>query len=215
MQGHKGSVEDIQFSPVQEQVLASCSSDMTVKLWDLRATQMKPQISFVAHDCDVNVISWNTQAKYLLASGDDKGEFRIWDLRQLGSQMGSKKAEIDSITRIHWHTDAITSLQFEPREESVLAVTSADNKMTLWDFSVEVDEDDENNKMNEELDMEIPPQMMFLHQGQMNMKELRFHPQIANLIFTTAEDSFNLFRPNLEPVDEEIDDENQAMSAAA
>jgi len=40
-------------------------------------------MSFVAHDCDVNVISWNSasSARYLLASGDDKGEFRIWDLR--------------------------------------------------------------------------------------------------------------------------------------
>ena len=46
----------------------------------------------------------------------------------------------DSITRIRWHTQAITSLQFEPGEESVLAVASADNKLTLWDFSVEVDE---------------------------------------------------------------------------
>jgi len=44
----------------------------------------------LAHDCDVNVISWNTQIKFLLASGDDKGEFRIWDLRMLmkGNQNG-------------------------------------------------------------------------------------------------------------------------------
>jgi ribosome assembly protein RRB1 len=47
---------------------------------------------------------------------------------------------MESITRIRWHTQAITSLSFEPREESVLAVTSADDKLTLWDFSVEVDE---------------------------------------------------------------------------
>jgi len=42
LQGHKKSVEDVQFSPSQDQVLASCSVDQTVKLWDLRATQMKP-----------------------------------------------------------------------------------------------------------------------------------------------------------------------------
>lgn len=62
--------------------------------------------------------------------------------------------------------------------------------------------------------MDIPPQLMFLHQGQKNMKELRFHPQFGTLIVTTAEDSFNLFRPNLEPeedaqMDSTIDDPNE------
>ena len=35
------------------------------------------------------------------------------------------------------------------------------------------------------------------------MKELRFHPQYRTLIFSTAADSFNIFRPNLEPDEEE------------
>jgi ribosome assembly protein RRB1 len=43
---------------------------------------------------------------------------------------------------------------------------------------------------------------MFLHQGQDNMKELRFHPYFKEMIVTTAEDSFNIFKPNLEPDDE-------------
>jgi hypothetical protein len=34
------------------------------------------------------------------------------------------------------------------------------------------------------------------------MKELRFHPQFGTLLVTTAEDSFNVFRPNLEPDEE-------------
>ena len=34
------------------------------------------------------------------------------------------------------------------------------------------------------------------------MKELRFHPQYQEIIATTAADSFNIFRPNLDPEDE-------------
>ena len=179
-------------------------------------------MSFKASDCDINVISWNSaeQTRFLLASGDDKGEIRVWDLRMLQPFMNVKRADIEPITQIHWHEDAITSIQFEPREESVLAVTSADNKMTLWDFSVEIDEADQASQLNEELEMQIPPQMMFLHQGQKNIKELRFHPQYACTMVTTAQDSFNVFRPNLEPVESpnpEEDDgqvtDNVAMSS--
>lgn len=47
---------------------------------------------------------------------------------------------------------------------------------------------------------------MFLHQGQSNIKELRFHPYYKEMILTTAEDSYNIFRPNLEP-DEEDEEE--------
>ena len=65
--------------------------------------------------------------------------------------------------------------------------------------------------------MEIPPQMMFLHQGQDNMKELRFHPQFGTLLASTAEDSFNVFRPNLDPVeegaDEQVEDEEMASGS--
>ena len=52
----------------------------------------------------------------------------------------SNKQTIEPITSIRWHTQAITSIAFEPREESVIAVASADNKLTLWDFSV-IEED--------------------------------------------------------------------------
>lgn len=140
-------------------MLATCSVDQTIKLWDLRATQQKCQVTWKAHDCDVNVMSWNSHTKFLLASGDDKGEFKIWDLRMINPNESKKMQEVEAITKIRWHTQAITSIQFEPREDSVLAVCSADNKMTLWDFSVDINDPEylESIKDLKANGMEIPP----------------------------------------------------------
>lgn len=45
------------------------------------------------------------------------------------------------------------------------------------------------------------------------MKELRFHPYYKEMILTTAEDSYNIFRPNLEPEEDDyLEDSNISQS---
>ena len=52
----------------------------------------------------------------------------------------------------------------------------------------------ESGKMIEGAE-DIPPQMLFCHQGQRDVKELHFHPQVPGLIISTASDGFNLWKP--------------------
>jgi ribosome assembly protein RRB1 len=82
--GHTQPVEDIQWSPSESTVFASCSSDKSVRVWDVRAKGRKSAAQIVrAHDSDVNVMSWNRGTSYLLATGGDEGGIKIWDLRNL------------------------------------------------------------------------------------------------------------------------------------
>ena len=91
-QGHTQSIEDLQWSPTEASVFASCSVDHTIRIWDTRE-RSRSMLNVNASDTDVNVLSWNKMTSYILASGDDKGILRVWDLRNFAD--GSHVANFD------------------------------------------------------------------------------------------------------------------------
>ncbi|EIW66795.1 hypothetical protein TREMEDRAFT_65197 [Tremella mesenterica DSM 1558] len=184
--GHENSVEDIQWSPNEMGVFASCSADKTVKMWDVRQ-RSKPALSVMAHDEDVNVISWNKEVDYLLVSGGDEGGIKVWDLRMF-------KQQPSPVAHFTWHTAPITSVEWDPNDSSVFAASGADDQLTLWDLSVEQDDDEVPISSQDGQNLSIPPQLLFVHQGQRDVKELHWHPQIPGVVISTASDSFNVFR---------------------
>jgi ribosome assembly protein RRB1 len=81
---HTSSVEDLQWSPSEPTVFASCSADHSVQIWDVRSKGRKSVAGVSeAHESDVNVISWNKATSYLLLSGGDEGGIKVWDLRSV------------------------------------------------------------------------------------------------------------------------------------
>ncbi|KAK9075954.1 hypothetical protein SSX86_004284 [Deinandra increscens subsp. villosa] len=191
--GHTASVEDLQWSPTEPFVFASSSVDKTIAIWDTR-TGKSPATSIKAHETDVNVISWNRLASCMLASGSDDGAFSIRDLRML--------KEGDSVVaHFQYHKHPITSIEWSPHEASTLAVSSSDNQLTIWDLSLERDEEEEAEfkaKTQEEVHAptDLPPQLLFVHQGQKDLKELHWHTQIPGMLISTAADGFNILMPS-------------------
>jgi ribosome assembly protein RRB1 len=185
--GHTSSVEDLQWSPTEATVFSSASADKTVKIWDTRG-KTGPQISVNAHDDDINVLSWNHNVNYLLATGCDDGSFKVWDLRII--------RQAQPLANFRFHRGPITSIEWAPHDESMITLSSADNQVSIWDLSVESDDPDVSSNVTPGLE-DYPPQLMFIHQGQENIKEIHHHPQIPGLILSTAEDSFNVFKPSI------------------
>ncbi|XP_031107406.1 glutamate-rich WD repeat-containing protein 1 [Ipomoea triloba] len=191
--GHIASVEDLQWSPTEPSVFASCSVDKNIAIWDIRIGK-SPAASIKAHNADVNVISWNRLASCMLASGSDDGTFSIRDLRLL-------KEGDAVVAHFEYHKHPITSIEWSPHEASTLAVTSSDNQLTIWDLSLERDEEEEAEfkaKTKEQVNAptDLPPQLLFVHQGQKDLKELHWNSQIPGMIISTAADGFNILMPS-------------------
>eukprot|EP00472_Partenskyella_glossopodia_P005535 CAMPEP_0197524226 /NCGR_PEP_ID=MMETSP1318-20131121/8953_1 /TAXON_ID=552666 /ORGANISM="Partenskyella glossopodia, Strain RCC365" /LENGTH=438 /DNA_ID=CAMNT_0043077125 /DNA_START=168 /DNA_END=1484 /DNA_ORIENTATION=+ len=203
---HPASVEDIQWSPSEPNVFATACCDGKVRIWDVRSPG-RPKIVIDAHDTDVNVLAWNKlkSSTHLLATGADDGSFKVWDLRDLSSSK--------PIVDCRFHKASITSVDWHPTDESVLMVSSADHQLTIWDFSLERDEEEEelqskiqkknknkkgknykNNKGQANVE-EYPVSLYFLHQGQKDLKEAKFHSDLPGMVVATSETGFNVFRP--------------------
>lgn len=192
--GHRGSVEDIQWSPMEGTVFASCGVDKSIKFWDTR-NYRKPQINIQdAHSADVNVISWNKIEGHLLVSGGDDGLIKVWDLRNLkqdSNESGAPSAEFKQ------HQKPITAVQWHPNDASMLTASSEDGTISIWDLAVERDAEEE---LREGVVLsgsdQYPPQLLFIHMGQKNTKEVMWHPSFTSLLVSTAEDGINVFKPS-------------------
>lgn len=191
--GHTQSVEDLQWSPTEKSVLASCSVDKSIRIWDVRAAPQKACMLTCdnAHEQDINVISWNRTEPFIASGGDD-GFLHIWDLRQFQSKK--------PVATFKHHTNHITTVEWNPKDPTVLASGGDDNQIALWDLAVEKDQDEnmvENDSgvLDNEDDLnKLPPQLLFIHQGQQEIKELHWHPQLPGVILSTALSGFNVFR---------------------
>ena len=186
---HTASVEDLQW--LSESTFLSASVDQTVRLWDSRAAE--PQMTFEGlHAADINVLSVNKTHDYLLATGGDEGAVRVWDLRML--KKTSQKYM--PVANFNWHTQPITGLEWHPFDSSVLASSGSDDQLAIWDLAVERDLEQLIKDGGKEADevMQVPPQLLFIHQGQQDMKELHWHPNHSGTIINTSADSFNIFR---------------------
>ena len=197
------SVEDVQWSPTEATVLAAASCDGTVRIFDIR----KPGHAMIGHhihDADVNVLSWNPLVTNLLATGGDDGTLAVWDLRHFSNSTTastSSSSKIQPLARFTPHTTPITSVEWHPTDESML-VASDDIGTYIYDLSVEEDDTTTTTNVQQQhqqhhttMDI-VPPQLLFVHNGSEQFKEVHWHPQITSCVMTTALTGLSVFIPS-------------------
>jgi len=186
--GHKSSVEDVQWSPNERSVFASASSDGTVKIWDTRSRSKKAAVSVAVSSTDVNVLSWSRLTHHLMATGADDGEWAVWDLRNFKNAGQGPRPK--PVADFKFHKEQITSVEWHPSDDSVVAVAAGDDSLTLWDLAVELDDEESKDTAGVK---DVPPQLLFQHHMK-QVKEFHWHIQIPGCIMATGGEGFGVFK---------------------
>ena len=76
----------------------------------------------------------------------------------------------------------------------MFAASGEDDQITLWDCGVEPDEDENANTNGEEDSLKVPPQLLFIHQGQKEIKEIRWYPHSVGVVLSVASTGLDVFR---------------------
>jgi ribosome assembly protein RRB1 len=179
------SIEDLQWSPTEATVFGSAECGGVVRIFDTRAPG-RPMISHQIHDnVDVNVLSWNPLVSNLLATGSDDGVLSVWDLRKFNTTTDA----LEPLARFTPHKSSLNSVEWHPTDESMLAVTD-DAGAYIYDLSVEED------ATSKTAIPDLPPQLLFVHSGSEQFKEVHWHPQISSCLMTTALSGYSVFIPS-------------------
>ncbi|CAJ2509795.1 Uu.00g056950.m01.CDS01 [Anthostomella pinea] len=98
LKGHSRKVGQVVFNPAAENILASASGDLTIKLWDVGAGAA---VHSLKHTDIVQSLSWNASGSMLVTTSRDK-KLRVWDVRQERPAHESPGHEGAKSSRVVW-----------------------------------------------------------------------------------------------------------------
>jgi len=122
--GHRGPVLDVKWNPFNDNIIASCSDDCTVKLWYIPDGGLTTHLSewlidLNGHKRRVAYIEWHPTAENILVSSGFDHLMIVWDV-------GCGEA----VNVIDCHPDVIYSMSFN-RDGSLIATTCKDKKLRI------------------------------------------------------------------------------------
>jgi peroxin-7 len=140
IQAHHACVYQAIFCPHQPDVIATCSTDGTLKLFDLRAPTYHPpapgvnnftnplhaaSLTVPASGTEVLSLDWNKYHQFVIATAGVDKVAKIWDCRMF------KPGETGLVggaceTQLLGHEYAVRKIQWSPHRPNILATASYD-----------------------------------------------------------------------------------------
>lgn len=108
LNGHTDQVYMVEWAPHNESILASCSADRRVGIWDLSRIGMEqtpedaedgpPELLFLhgGHTSKVSDFSWNRKSEWTMASVSEDNVLQVWNMAEEIYDPGDDEEEMSA-----------------------------------------------------------------------------------------------------------------------
>ncbi|KAF8326823.1 WD40-repeat-containing domain protein [Cantharellus anzutake] len=123
LHGHYRAITDINWHSYHENIVASCSIDSWIWVWDIRERTRKNVIGMCAWDDAATQVKWNRKHEHLLASSH-RGNVLIWD---------DRKGALP-LTTIRAHDSKVYGIDWSRTTPSQIVTCGLDKSIKQWDL---------------------------------------------------------------------------------
>lgn len=119
-------VNDSKFHPLSENILGTVLEDNYTMIFDVRlGSKANPVIKYYSGELakGVNSLAFSTFSSNLLAVGNTNSNISLLDMRKM-----------KLLHTLMGHSGSITSLEFSPHKDGILASGSEDRRLIVWDL---------------------------------------------------------------------------------
>ncbi|EGR28081.1 hypothetical protein IMG5_183380 [Ichthyophthirius multifiliis] len=138
LRGHQGPITDFKFLPHLNNLIASCSEDTTIKIWQLQDDNkediVQPQQNLNGHHKKINLLCPHLHSQGILASSSYDNTVQIWDIEQ-GKSLFSIKQDSKVALSLDWS-----------QEGSILGSSWNDKMVKKYIYILYYKKKDENNR---------------------------------------------------------------------
>ena len=140
IEGHSDFINSIDINSINEFLYITGSKDNTIALWDLRKPELKLH-SFLHHKEAITNVRWNPKIENIFASAGEDCKILIWDLFQIGANIGrddNDDACSEMIFEHSGHLDRINDIDWNLLENMMIGSVDNAKILHLWEMNEQI-----------------------------------------------------------------------------
>ncbi|GJT88970.1 WD40 repeat-containing protein MSI1 [Tanacetum coccineum] len=142
LMAHPRGINSLSFNPLNESLVATGSTDKTLKVFDMRNLTSElytlkyhttNRLLVLNYDRDEVVqIEWNPHNKNIIASSSSDRRLVMWDTSRVGQEQLSVDVPPELLFIHAGHTDRVPDFSWNPTEDWVIASVADDTMLQVW-----------------------------------------------------------------------------------